>query len=228
MNNQGWGISSNISKPWYDIRPQHAESPPNLQALVAQFLEETKLRIEKLERMEVLPMRRKALMVNFYKELEASSEFHHDELTEIEEEWELFEDDSSKEEKTQDLCIDEESQEEVHESRPLEISIVMPPPIKHDHIYEDLMWPTPLPPTLASFLHAHRTHPSKPSLIKAKLIYGVHGQLELWKAFGSVVRSLGAIRGVRRQFCASLVFKEGESIPQHAKNFATAHLWASS
>ncbi|GMN47727.1 hypothetical protein TIFTF001_016913 [Ficus carica] len=105
MNNQGWGNSSNISEPWYDTRSHHAVSSPELQALVAQFSKETKCRIEKLERMEVLhqlqaeltqiqvessrmhappndsieAMRRKALMADFYKELEESSESHHDE-----------------------------------------------------------------------------------------------------------------------------------------------------
>ncbi|GMN47417.1 hypothetical protein TIFTF001_016590 [Ficus carica] len=149
--------------------------------------DETKLRIEKLERMKALcqlqdeltqiqvklsrmsaptndsieGMKRKALMVDFYKELEASSEFHHDEPIPHKEEWELFEDESSREEEAQDLYIDEESQEEVYESQPLEIFIVLPPPIKHDHIYGDTIWPTPPPPTLASFLHAHRAHPSK-------------------------------------------------------------------
>ena len=94
-------------EPWYDTRPQHAESSLNLQALVAQSLEETKLSIEKLERMEVFhqlqaeliqiqvelsrvnatpndsieAMKRKALMVDFYKELKAYSKFHHDEPT---------------------------------------------------------------------------------------------------------------------------------------------------
>ncbi|GMN61579.1 hypothetical protein TIFTF001_030666 [Ficus carica] len=80
---------------------------------------------------------------------------------------ELFEDDSLREKETQDLYIDEESQEEVYKSQPLEISIVMPPPIKHDHIYEDPMWPTPPPPTLASFFHAHRARPSNPILVGA-------------------------------------------------------------
>ncbi|GMN56013.1 hypothetical protein TIFTF001_025137 [Ficus carica] len=185
MNNQGWENNSTIMEPWYNTRPQHVESSPDLQALVAQFSEETKLRLEKLERMEVLrqleaelaqiqvelsrmnaptndsieAMKRKASMVDFYKELEASSQFHHDEPTPHEEERELFEDDSSREEETQDLYIDEESQEEVYESRPLEISIVMPPPINHNHIYVE--WPAPPPPTLASFLHTHRAHPSK-------------------------------------------------------------------
>ena len=54
MNNQDWGNSSHISEPWYDTRPHHAESSPELQALVAQFSKETKHHIEKLERMEVL------------------------------------------------------------------------------------------------------------------------------------------------------------------------------
>ncbi|GMN60806.1 hypothetical protein TIFTF001_029893 [Ficus carica] len=125
------------------------------QALVGQFSEETKLCVEKLKRMEVLrqpqaeltriqvelsrmnappndsieAMKRTALMVDFYTEWEASSEFHHDELTQNEEEWELFQDDSSGEEETQDLYIDEESQEKVYESQPLDISNVTPPPI---------------------------------------------------------------------------------------------------
>ncbi|GMN65155.1 hypothetical protein TIFTF001_034230 [Ficus carica] len=55
-------------------------------------------------------MKRNALMVDFYKELEAFSEIHHDEPKQNEEEWELFEDDSSREEETQDLYIDKESQ----------------------------------------------------------------------------------------------------------------------
>ncbi|GMN60144.1 hypothetical protein TIFTF001_029221 [Ficus carica] len=94
-------------------------------------------------------------MEDCYKELEASSEIHHDERTQNDEEWELFADDSLREEEKQDLCIDEESQEDVYEPRPLEISIVEPPPNKHDHIYEDPIWPTPPAPTVASFLHAH-------------------------------------------------------------------------
>ena len=104
----------------------------------------TQIQVE-LSRMNVFvndsieAMKRKALMVDFYIEWEASSEFHHDELTQNEEEWELFQDDSSGEEETQDLYIDEESQEEVYESQPLEISNVMPPLIKHGHIYEDPM-----------------------------------------------------------------------------------------
>ncbi|GMN54400.1 hypothetical protein TIFTF001_023537 [Ficus carica] len=90
-------------EPRYDTRPQYTESSPNLQALIAQFSEETKLCIEKLERMEVLrqlqaelaqiqvelsrinappnnsieAMKRKALTLNFYKELETCNEFHH-------------------------------------------------------------------------------------------------------------------------------------------------------
>ena len=67
----------------------------------------------------------------------------------------MFQDEFSGEEETQDLYIDEELQEEVYESRPLEISIVMLPPIKHNHMYEDPMWPTPPPLTLASFIHTH-------------------------------------------------------------------------
>ncbi|GMN67469.1 hypothetical protein TIFTF001_036526 [Ficus carica] len=120
----------------------------------------TQIQVELL-RMSAAPngsieaMKRNALMVDFYKELKAFNEIHHDEPTQNEEEWELFEDNSSREEETQDLYIDEESQEEVYESRHHEISIVMSQLIKHDHTYEDLMWPTPPPQTLASFIHAH-------------------------------------------------------------------------
>ena len=54
MNNQGWENNSTIIELWYDTRPQHVESSLGLQALVAQFSKETKLCIEKLERMDVL------------------------------------------------------------------------------------------------------------------------------------------------------------------------------
>ncbi|GMN19208.1 hypothetical protein TIFTF001_050908 [Ficus carica] len=75
-----------------------------------------------LSRMNATPndtieaMKRKALMVDFYKELEASIEFHHDEPTPNKEKCELFEDDSLRGEETHDLYIDEESHEEVYES----------------------------------------------------------------------------------------------------------------
>ncbi|GMN61682.1 hypothetical protein TIFTF001_030746 [Ficus carica] len=105
----GWEESSNISEPWDDPQLHHAKASPDLQALFAQFSEETRLRIEKLEN-------------------------HHEQPTLREEKWELFDDGSSREEEIQDLCINEESQEDVYEPRPLEISIVKPPTIKRDHV----------------------------------------------------------------------------------------------
>ncbi|GMN59516.1 hypothetical protein TIFTF001_028606 [Ficus carica] len=128
----------------------------NNQALVAQFLEETKLRIEMLERMEVL-RQLQAELVQTQVELSRMNAPPNNsiEATKRKALMELFEDDFLGEEETQDLYIDKESQEEVYESRPLVISIVMPPPIKHDHIYEDSMWPTPPPPSLAPFVQAH-------------------------------------------------------------------------
>ncbi|GMN59007.1 hypothetical protein TIFTF001_028105 [Ficus carica] len=69
------------------------------------------------------------------------------------------------ERKRQDLCIDEESQEDVYEPRSLEIFIVEPPLIKHEHFYEDPTWPVPLPPSLAPFIQAYQAHAPEPSRV---------------------------------------------------------------
>ena len=95
----------------------------------------------------------------------------------------MFDDDSLREEEIQDLCINEESQEDVYEPQPLENSIVKPPPIKYDHIYEDLMWLTPPPQTLASIIHANQAHTTKPNHVE-------HTCLILPRRICSVVRHL--------------------------------------
>ncbi|PON75020.1 hypothetical protein TorRG33x02_245850 [Trema orientale] len=48
------GDNSNSSVPWFDTLHHQAQSSLDLEELVAQFLEETRLYIEKLERMETV------------------------------------------------------------------------------------------------------------------------------------------------------------------------------
>ncbi|EXB50356.1 hypothetical protein L484_007926 [Morus notabilis] len=168
-NNQGWEENSNFLEPWDDTQPQQAESSLDLKDLVAQFSEETRLCIEKLERMEVFDQLHEEMKTNLAKLFRLK--LLPDESTNAmnretrEEDWELFEDDSLREVETQEL-VSEEFQEDVNESQSLEIPIVMPPSVEKDHIFEDLMWPATPPPSRAPFFRANQAHMSAPSRVE--------------------------------------------------------------
>ncbi|EXB55557.1 hypothetical protein L484_017430 [Morus notabilis] len=130
-NHHGFEDSSNLSEPWLDTPRHQVESSLDLEDLVAQFLEETRLRIEKLERMEALDQLHEEMETNLA---------------------ELF-----REEETQEL-VSEEFQEDVNESQSPEIPIVVPLPVEKDHIYEDPMWPATPPPSRVPFFRANQAH----------------------------------------------------------------------
>ncbi|EXB65627.1 hypothetical protein L484_025894 [Morus notabilis] len=168
-NHHDFEDSSNISEPWLDTPRHHAESSTSLEDLVAQFSKETRLRIEKLERIEVLNQLHEEIKTNlaelFRLKLLPDESTNAMNRETQEEDWELFEDDSLREEETQGL-VSEEFQEDVNESQSLEIPIVVPPPVEKDHIYEDPMWPaTPLP-SRAPFFHANQVHMPAPSQVE--------------------------------------------------------------
>ncbi|WP_216668096.1 hypothetical protein, partial [Proteus mirabilis] len=52
----------------------------------------------------------------------------------------FVDDDDRREKETQELNDDEELQDGDLKSPPFEIQIVIPPPIKEDHIYKDPIW----------------------------------------------------------------------------------------
>ncbi|GMN28426.1 hypothetical protein TIFTF001_002043 [Ficus carica] len=118
-------------------------------------------------------MRRMAIMVENFKELSAFvpimnvpinniDDCRFEEPTPREEHVELFHDDDSvREVEVQDLIVEEKSQDEIHSAQSF-----VPTFIIQDHIYEDPMWPTPPPPTLASFLHVHQAHIMKPNHVE--------------------------------------------------------------
>lgn len=74
---------------------------------------------------------------------------------------EMFQDDSRSKEGTFHLVREENSQEIVLRARHSLLSSII-----QENFYKYPMWPTPLP-SLASFIHAHQAHPSKPNLIGA-------------------------------------------------------------
>ena len=81
--------------------------------------------------------------------IETIEDCHLYEPTQREKHLELFHNnDSLSEIGIQDLAIEEESQEEVSSTQPIVITLIL-----QDHIYKNLMWPVPPPPTLASFVH---------------------------------------------------------------------------
>ena len=97
-----------------------------------------------------------AAMVRQFKELQTSfptldvlnpnmGHCHLEEPKPVLERFELFEDDSLSEGGTCDLVHEEESQEKVLVAEP-----IVPTSIVQEHFYEDLMWPAPPPPTLAT------------------------------------------------------------------------------
>ncbi|EXC26858.1 hypothetical protein L484_016076 [Morus notabilis] len=131
--------------------------------------EETILRIEKLERVEALNQLHEEMKTNLAELFRLK--LHPDESNNTmnretrEEDWELFEDDSLREEETQEL-VSEEFQKDVNESKSLEIPIVVPPPIKKDHISEDPMWPATPPPSRVPFFHVNQAHMPAPSRVE--------------------------------------------------------------
>ena len=168
-NHHGFEDSSNNSEPRLDTPRHQAESSTSLEDLVAQFSEETRLRIEKLERMEALDQLHEEMETNLAELFrlmlipdESANAMNREPQ---EEEWELFEDDSLREEETQQL-VGEEFQEEINESPSLEIPIVVPPPVEKDHIYEDPMWPAIPPPSRAPFFLANQAHMPAPSQVE--------------------------------------------------------------
>ncbi|EXB97163.1 hypothetical protein L484_008653 [Morus notabilis] len=169
INYHGFEDSSIISEPWLDTPRHQAESSTSLEDLFAQFSEETRLRIEKLERMEALNQLHEEMKTNlaelFRLKLVPNESTNAMNRETQEDDWELFEDDSLREEETQEL-VSEEFQEDVNESQSLEIPIVVPPPVEKDHIYVDPMWPATPPPSRASFFHANQAHMPAPSRVE--------------------------------------------------------------
>ncbi|GMN65939.1 hypothetical protein TIFTF001_035015 [Ficus carica] len=84
---------------------------------------------------------------------------HLKETTRSEKHLEMFEEDSLCKVAIQDLIVEDELQEEVDSVQP-----ILPTLVIKAHIYQDLMWPTPPPPTLALFIHAHQACSPKPNL----------------------------------------------------------------
>ena len=69
--------------------------------------------------------------------------------------------DSPSEEWIEDLVIEDKSQVKVYEFKSIELPLV-----SEYYIYEDPMWPTPPPPTLASFFHSYQAYSQKPSRVE--------------------------------------------------------------
>ncbi|GMN54142.1 hypothetical protein TIFTF001_023273 [Ficus carica] len=85
-------------------------------------------------------------------------ECHLEEPISSEEHLEIYEEDSLSEDGIQDLIVKDKLQEEVDGIQP-----ILPPLVVKPHIYQDLMWLTPPPPTIASFLHAQQARSPKPN-----------------------------------------------------------------
>ncbi|EXC32240.1 hypothetical protein L484_004743 [Morus notabilis] len=104
INHHSFEDSSNISEPWVDTPHHQAESSTSLEDFVAQFSEETRLRIEKLERMEALDQLHEEMKANLAELFRLK--LFSDESTNAmnretqEDDWELFEDDSLREKET--------------------------------------------------------------------------------------------------------------------------------
>ncbi|PON96585.1 hypothetical protein TorRG33x02_075660, partial [Trema orientale] len=141
------GDNSNSLAPLFDTLHYQAESSLDLEELLAQFSEETRLHIEKLERMEMVARNTQDI---------CNCESHREEMGPSGRIFGLFDDDYSSEEKVQD---------NTYESQPFDIQVIMPPAIQ-THIYNDPMWPKPPPPSLAPVIEAHHAHVPKPNQVE--------------------------------------------------------------
>ncbi|PON66623.1 hypothetical protein PanWU01x14_108650 [Parasponia andersonii] len=91
-----------------------------------------------------------------------NDESHHEESSTSRRTLDLFIDADSSEEENREWINEEESQDNTCESSPFKIQIIMSPPFIEDHIYDDPIWPTPLPPLLTLFIQAYQTHVLEP------------------------------------------------------------------
>ena len=85
-------------------------------------------------------------------------ESHHEEPNTSGRNLGTFNDDYPTEDKTQVWIDNEESHVNHCNSSPLEIQILMPPPIEDDYIYENPIWLNYPPPPFVTFFYAHQVY----------------------------------------------------------------------